>query len=157
RRRLPRQGCDHLFLIYLAGNLGRPSAAGISPLNAVTFVENHDTDLQNSQKIVSNKLLGYAYILTSEGYPSVFYKDYSTDPGCYGLQPKIDNLIWIHEVLAGGNTLQRWKDFDVFAYERTGGSRLLVALNNDPEGPHAIHVATGFGGNKHLKDYTGHA
>ena len=137
-------------------DLDHAGLVGISPLNAVTFVENHDTDLQNSQKIVTNKLLGYAYILTSEGYPSVFYKDYSTDPGCYGLRPQLDNLIWIHEILASGTTEQRWKDFDVFAYEREGGSRLLVALNNDPNGPHTIQVATGFGANVHLKDYTGH-
>jgi len=86
---------------------------------------NHDTDLQTSQKIVTNKLLGYAYILTSEGYPSVFYKDYSTDPGCYGLKAQIDNLIWIHEVLANGPTEQRWKDFDVFAYENNQGVRYV--------------------------------
>jgi galactose oxidase len=137
-------------------DLDHAGLTGISPQNSVTFVENHDTDLQNSQKIVSNKLLGYAYILTSEGYPAVFYKDYSTDPGCYGLQPQIDNLIWIHEVLADGPTQQRWKDFDVFAYERTGGPGLLVALNNNPGATHTINVATGFGGNVHLKDYTGH-
>ena len=137
-------------------DLDHAGLTGISPLNAVTFVENHDTDLENAQKIVGNKLMGYAYILTSEGYPSVFYKDYSTDSGCYGLKPQIDTLIWVHEVLASGTTLQRWKEFDVFAYERTGGSRLLVALNNDPNGPHTIQVATGFGANVHLKDYTGH-
>jgi Domain of unknown function (DUF1929) len=137
-------------------DLDHAGVVGISPLSAVTFVENHDTDLKSDQNIVTNKLMGYAYILTSEGYPMVFYKDYSTDPDCYGLQPKIDNLIWIHEMLASGTTEQRWKDFDVFAYERTGGSRLLVALNNDPNGPHTIHVATGFGANAHLKDYTGH-
>ena len=136
-------------------DLDHAGLTGISPANSVTFVENHDTDLDETQRIVSNKLLAYAYILTSEGYPSVFYKDYSTDPGCYGLQPKIDNLIWIHEVLASGATQQRWKDFNVFAYERTGDSRLLVALNNDPDGAHTIQVATGFGGNAHLKDYTG--
>jgi galactose oxidase len=137
-------------------DLDHAGLTGISPLNSVTFVENHDTDLQNSQKIVTNKLLGYAYVLTSEGYPTVFYKDYSTDSGCYGLKPQIDNLIWVHEALANGPTEQRWKDFDVFAYERTGGSRLLVALNNDPSGAHNIQVATGFGANVHLKDYTGH-
>jgi alpha-amylase len=126
-------------------DLDHAGLTGMSPLNAATFVENHDTDLQNSQKIVINKLLAYAYILTSEGYPCVFYKDYSTDPDCYKLQPQIDNLIWIHEMLVSGATQQRWKDFDVFAYEREGGSRLLVALNNDPNGPHAIQVATGFG------------
>jgi galactose oxidase len=137
-------------------DLDHAGLAGLSPMNAVTFVENHDTDLQASQRIVTNKLMGYAYILTSEGYPAVFYKDYSMDPGCYQLQPKLDNLIWIHEVLALGATEQRWKDFDVFAYERTGGPRLLVALNNDPDGAHTIRVATGFGANVHLKDYTGH-
>ena len=137
-------------------DLDHVGLVGVSPMNAVTFVENHDTDLQTAQKIVTNKMMGYTYILTSEGYPSVFYKDYSTDPGCYGLQPKIDNLIWIHEVLASGTTEQRWKDFNVFAYERTGGQRLLVALNNDPNATHTIRVATGFGPNIHLKDYTGH-
>jgi hypothetical protein len=138
--------------------LDHAGLAGISPLNAVTFVENHDTDTakNNSQNIITNKLMGYAYILTSEGYPSVYYRDYSTDPNCFGLKPQIDNLIWIHEMLASGTTQQRWKDLDVFAYEREGGPRLLVALNNDPNGPHTIQVATGFGANVHLKDYTGH-
>jgi alpha-amylase len=64
-------------------DLDHAGLAGISPMNAVTFVENHDTDLEGAQKIVINKMLGYAYILTSEGYPSVFYKDYSTDPNCF--------------------------------------------------------------------------
>lgn len=138
-------------------DLDHAGLVGISPFNAVTFVENHDTDLNGSQRIVSNKMMAYAYILTSEGYPAVFYKDYSTDPDCYGLKPHIDNLIWIHEVLAAGETLQRWKDFDVFAYERLGGPHLLVALNNDPAGPHTIRVDTGFGAHVGLHDYTGHA
>jgi hypothetical protein len=138
-------------------DLDHAGLAGISPLNAVTFVENHDTDLEGAQKILINKMLGYAYILTSEGYPSVFYKDYSTDPNCFGLKPHIDNLIWIHEVLAAGETVQRWKDFDVFAYERMGGPHLLVVLNNDPDAPRTIRVATGFGSNAALHDYTGHA
>jgi hypothetical protein len=138
-------------------DLDRAGLVGISPMNAVTFVENHDTDLQGAQKIVTNKMLGYACILTSEGYPCVFYKDYSTDLDCFGLKPRIDNLIWIHEVLAAGGTVQRWKDFDVFAYERTGGPHLLTVLNNDPQGARTIHVETGFGSNVSLHDYTGHA
>jgi galactose oxidase len=138
-------------------DLDHAGLVGMSPLNAVTFVENHDTDLNGGQRIVANKMMAYAYILTSEGYPSVFYKDYSTDPGCFGLKPHIDNLIWIHEVLASGVTLQRWKDFDIFAYERLGGPHLLVALNNDPVGPRTIRVDTGFGAQVELHDYTGHA
>jgi alpha-amylase len=98
--------------------------AGSDPLQAVTFVENHDTD--RSEPIFQNKIMAYAYILTSEGYPCVFYKDYSTDKFCFGLKPEIDNLIFIHEQIANGDTLQRFKDFDVFAYERLAGAHLLV-------------------------------
>jgi hypothetical protein len=131
--------------------------AGISPLNAVTFVENHDTDLNAGEKIVINKMLGYAYILTSEGYPCVYYRDYSEDKNCFGLKPLIDNLIWIHEKLAAGPTQERWKDFNVFAYERLGGAHLLVGLNNDPDNSRTISVATGFGSNVALHDYSGHS
>ena len=130
--------------------------AGISPLSAVTFVENHDTDLSIGAKIVSNKILGYAYVLTSEGYPCVYYRDYSTGPNGFGLKPGIDNLIWIHEKLAAGPTQQRFLDFNLFAYERLGGPHLLVALNNDPGNQRTVTVATGFGSNVQLHDYTGH-
>ena len=131
--------------------------AGISPFSAVTFVENHDTDSNPGQAMVSNKLMGYAYILTSEGYPCIYYRDYSTDKNCYGLKPHIDNLVWIHEKLAAGPTQQRWKDFNVFAYERLGGPHLLVGLNNDPNRARRITVASGFGSQVMLHDYTGHA
>jgi glycosidase len=136
--------------------LDHAGLAGIDPVHAVTFVENHDTDLNNN-KIITNKILGYAYILTSEGYPCVYYRDYSTDMGCFGLKPKIDNLIWIHEKLAAGPTQQRFLDFNLIAYERLGGPHLLVGLNNDPNGPRTITVATGFGAHVPLHDYTGHS
>jgi hypothetical protein len=137
-------------------SLDHAGLTGIDPLHAVTFVENHDTDLGNN-RIILNKMLGYAYILTSEGYPCVFYRDYSTDPGCFGLKPGIDNLIWIHEHLAEGATQQRFLDFNLLAYERLGGPHLLVALNNDPNAPRTVKLATGFGANVPLHDYTGHA
>lgn len=134
-------------------DLDHAGLAGIAPFNAVTFVENHDTDLH--EPVVTNKLLGYAYILTSEGYPCVYYRDYSTDHNCRGLKPSIDNLIWIHEKLAQGPTQQRWKDFDLFCYERLGGPGLLVALSNDPSAPRTIEVATAFGADVALHDYSG--
>src|SRR5215471_3419620 len=117
--------------------------AGRDPAHAVTFVENHDTDL--SSPIIWNKSLGYAYILTSEGYPCVYYKDYSTDANCYGLKPQIDNLMWIHEHLANGPTQNRWKDYQFVVYERTGWPNLLVGLNNDTSNNwKTVTVATGF-------------
>lgn len=128
---------------------------GIDPQHSVTFVENHDTDTGH-EPICRNKPQAYAYILTSEGYPCVYYKDYSTDPGCYGMKKIIDNLIWIHEKLAEGPTRRRWKDHDVYAYERLGGPHLLVALNNQVSAPCTITVDTDFGPNVILRDYTGH-
>jgi alpha-amylase len=136
--------------------LDHANFVGRDPIHAVTFVENHDTDL--NYPVIWNKILGYAFVLTSEGYPSVYYKDYSTDEGCYGLKPMIDNLIWIHENLAGGPTIFRHKEFQYVVYERTGWPNLLVGLNNDMfDGWKTVTVQTGFGGNVQLHDYTGRA
>src|SRR5262249_39915840 len=128
--------------------------AARDPLRAVTFVENHDTDRESP--VVKGKMLAYAYILTTEGYPSVFYRDYSTEPGCYRLKPHLDRLLWIHEKIAQGQTITRYKDGDVFAFERTGGKRLLVALSDSPVVEKTIRVRTSFGANVRLRDYTGH-
>jgi alpha-amylase len=135
--------------------LDHAGLAGMNPFQAVTFVENHDTD--RSEPVMQNKMLAYAYILTSEGYPCVFYKDYSTDQFCYGLKSHIDKLLFVHEHLADGPTLQRFKDFDVFAYERLGGNHLLVGLNNAANAARTVTVFTSFGSNVELQDYVGHS
>lgn len=140
-------------------NMGQLQGAGYMSrdgAHAVTFVENHDTD--SNSPIVVNKTLGYAFILTAEGYPCVYYKDYSLDAGCYGLKAPIDNLIWIHENLTNGTTIYRWVDFQFVVYERTGWPNLLVGLNNDPANNwKTVTVQTGFGSNVQLHDYSGHA
>jgi len=46
---------------------------------------------------------------------------------------------------------------NVFAYERLGAPNLLVGLNNDPNNAKTITVATAFGSNVSLHDYTGHS
>jgi alpha-amylase len=72
------------------------------PIQAVTFVENHDVaePHDNPNPIVNNKMLAYAFILTHEGYPCVFWKDYFN----YGLaqvgyQSGIAALVGVHENL----------------------------------------------------------
>lgn len=122
---------------------------------SVTFVDNPDTDLSPGQPIIANKLLAYAFILTIEGYPFVYHKDYAQERGCYGLKPWIDNLVWIHEHLAAGPTTSRHADERVFAYERIGYPNLLTAISNDPITPRSITCQTGFGANVQLHDYTG--
>jgi alpha-amylase len=136
-------------------SLDHAGLSGMDPLGGVTFVENHDTD-QNSP-IVRNKMLAYAYILTAEGYPCIFYRDYSTDQNCFGLKTSIDPLMWVHEHLAEGPTLQRWKDTGVFAFERVGGLHLLVGLNKDPNTPRTITVQTGFPPHAELQNFAGDA
>jgi len=145
-------------------SLDHAGLVGVDPFHAVTFVENHDTesrrDLVSRNIQPEDKPFVYAYILTSEGLPCVFYKDWSRDPGCLGdrLQPIIQNLIWIHQKIAEGPTQQRWKDRGVFVYERTGGRRLLVALNKDKAASRTISgIATGFPPHTALHDYTGHS
>jgi len=71
------------------------------PAQAVTFVENHDIVLESP--IINDKMLAYAFILTHEGYPCVFWQDYFN----WGLaQPGgrngIDALVEVHEKYAAG-------------------------------------------------------
>jgi len=125
---------------------------------AVTFIENADSDTNGFGAVLFNKLLGYAYLLTAEGWPSVYYRDYAKEPGCYGLQDGINNLMWIHERLANGGTAWRHSEYQFVVYERQGAPGLLVGLNNDIWGGwKAVNVQTGFGPNTRLHDYSGHS
>ena len=115
---------------------------------AVTFVANHDTD------IIWNKLLAYAYILTHEGVPCILYRDYEEwlDKG------KMNNLIWIHNNLATGNTTNLWTDNDEYVARRNGGfggPGLVVYINNSNNWQERW-VQTNWG-NTQIKDYTGNS
>jgi alpha-amylase len=152
------------FALRAACNGGNASAlngAGYltwNPYLACTFVDNPDTDTSFGEAVVSSKLLGYAYMLSAEGYPFVYGKDYFTGdvwPGAYGLKPWIDNLIWIHETLAAGPTVNRWIDGKVIVLNRTGWPGLLTALNFDTWNVREITCDTAFGPNAQLHDYTG--
>ncbi|KAK1555446.1 hypothetical protein Q3G72_026539 [Acer saccharum] len=51
-----------------------PGLIGILPENAVTFIDNHDTESQKIWPFPGEKVsLGYVYILTHPGIPSIFY------------------------------------------------------------------------------------
>jgi len=139
-------------------NAGLMSKGGYWAMRAVNFLENADSDTNGFGAVVFNKLLGYAWILTSEGLPCVYYRDYAQEKYCYGLKPKIDNLIWIHEKCAHGETTWRHAEYQFVVYERTGAPGLLVGLNNDIWGGwKSIYVQTNFGANVRLHDYSGHA
>ncbi len=94
-----------------------------NPFKAVTFVSNHDTN------IIYNKMLAYAYILTHEGYPTIFYRDYEE----WLDKNKMNNLIWIHNYKATGTTTILYADNDEYIARRNGyngNPGLIVYLNN---------------------------
>ena len=145
-------------------NMAQLSRSGLASLGwpysmcAVTFIENADSDTNGFGSVIFNKLLGYAWILTSEGWPSVYYRDYAEDKYCYGLKPHIDNLSWIHNHLANGPTWYRHAEYQFVVYERQGWPGLLVGLNNDIWGGwKKVTVQTSFGPHVLLHDYAGHA
>ncbi len=103
------------------------------PLGAVTFVENHDTR-DGEKPIIRDKLLAYAYILTHEGYPCVFWKDYyNWQLGKEGTPHGIAALVQVHETHAGGGTEVLRADDDFYIMQRRGDGEkrgLLFVLNN---------------------------
>jgi len=110
----------------------------------VTFCDNHDTD--RSQPIVSDKLLAYALILTHEGVPCVFWKDYYN----YGLalpeSPNgIDQLCQVHRDYAGGGTALLYCDQRLYIAQRDGYGKqrgLVIVINTDPSSWRGAWVQT---------------
>ncbi|MUP38177.1 alpha-amylase [Labilibaculum euxinus] len=114
---------------------------------AVTFVTNHDTDE------IWNKMLAYSYILTHEGYPCVFYRDYEE----WLDKDKMNNLIWIHNNLASGTTSILYDDNDEYVARRNGwnGPGLVVYINNSDSWQERW-VETNWSSTT-IKDYTGNS
>ncbi len=118
------------------------------PFEAVTFVDNHDFRGGDFPEIVNDKMLAYAYILTHEGYPCIYWKDWFN----YGLAGQgepggIERLTQVHESHASGGTNVLFVDDVFYAMERTGTDTkpgLLFALNNSGE-PRKVEVKTEFG------------
>ncbi len=101
-------------------------------LRAVTFVENHD--IVRTDSIVNDKMLAYAYILTHEGYPCVFWQDYfNWNLAQEGFSSGIAALVKVHEAYAGGDTHILYCDDDLYIMQRRGHGLqqgLVFVLNN---------------------------
>jgi alpha-amylase len=130
---------------------------GRDPMHAVPFVESMDSDTNGFATIVWNKLLAYALMLAGEGLPLIYVRDYLRQPDCYGLQPRIDNLLWCHARLANGPTVKRYGDQHVLVLERTGSPGMIATLNNDTFDPDwkTVNVQSAFGAGQLLHDYSG--
>lgn len=115
-----------------------------NPMRAVTFVSNHDTN-----EIYNGKMLAYAYILTHEGYPCIFYQDYEQ----WLDKNQLNNLIWIHNNKASGTTNILHADQDEYIARRNGKPGLIVYLNNSDNWQERW-VSTNWY-NSQIKDFTG--
>jgi len=115
----------------------------------VTFVDNHDTTQNPPDAVVHDKTMAYAFILTHQGYPCVFYLDYFN----YGLARSgtpngIDALVAAHEGYAGGATTNLWADQNLYIMQRGGfGNQpgLILVLNNNGDGWGGATVHTQWG------------
>lgn len=114
------------------------------PSSAVTFVENHD--IIRSNPITNDKMLGYAWILTHEGYPCVFWYDYfNLELAKEGNKNGIAALIKIHEQYAGGSTKVLYADDHLYIMQREGSNDtkgLVFVLNNSEDGWNGKGITT---------------
>jgi len=107
---------------------------------AVTFVDNHDTELgQSLESWVQPwfKPLAYTFILTrQEGYPCIFYGDYYGIPkkGYYGIKNELDIIMNIRKNYAYGvqhdyidhDSVIGWTREGDFKHENSGMAALIT-------------------------------
>ena len=117
----------------------------INPSRAYTFVANHDIDEMNAVA----KLKAYAYILTSEGTPFIFYKDYESVID----KLQLNALIAIRKTLAAGSTTKLYVSSTEYIFRRNGTPGLVAYFNNGST-TEQRNVQTVWA-NTVLKDYTG--
>lgn len=132
---------DNQNMLALDGN----GLIAINPSKAFTFVSNHDTE----DISIANRLNAYAYIMTSEGTPVVFYSDFETNLD----QSKLINLIWIRKNLAAGSATKLYADKQEYIFRRNGRPGLIAYFNNSASSA-ARKIQTSWA-NTVIKDYTG--
>lgn len=131
-RELLKGMCDQ-YAFSLKNLVNGESILKVQPQSTVTFVENHDLR-DEGRPITNDKLLAYSYIMTHEGYPCVFWKDYYN----FGLALEdtpngIAALIKAHEKYAAGSTNTLYLNDNLYIMQRGGyGDQpgLIYVLNN---------------------------
>ncbi|MCR5137733.1 MAG: alpha-amylase [Oscillospiraceae bacterium] len=126
------------------------------PGNAVTFVDNHDTQYgQSLQSFISDwfKPLAYALILLrQEGTPCVFYSDYYGNPvKNRPLVPNLGKLIKLRRSYAYGEQEDCFDDPHTVGWVRRGDdehpdSGLAVVLSNGEGGSRRMRMGERFAG-----------
>jgi alpha-amylase len=117
------------------------------PNYAVTFAQNHDTNKESAYVLTSGQeMLAYAYILTHQGLPMVFYKDYFNNGlAKTGTPNGIDQLIWVRKHFATGACNLLFADGDLYVMQRGDpgtATGLVFGLNDNSSTVKTINVQT---------------
>jgi alpha-amylase len=114
---------------FFYGNMTALDGKGlisINPSRAYTFVSNHDIERDPSNLNAVAKLKAYAYILTAEGTPFIFYSDYESTLD----KAKLNILINIKKTLAAGTTTKLYSSTTEYIFRRNGTPGLVAYFNN---------------------------
>jgi alpha-amylase len=129
---------------YDMRNLVRSALMRQDPVQAVTFVDNHDTFRHGDQLIQDwFKPQAYAVILLSEqGYPCLFYADYYGAPGRGSHRQIIDRLLAARRDFAYGPQRDYIDHGDLIGWARLGDAEHPKAM--------AVLLTDGGGGSKRM-------
>jgi alpha-amylase len=139
-----------------AGMVRNNSGNSLPGTSVVTWLENHDTGKEHDKWVTKDWKMGYAYILTHEGRPSVFYNHFFGDTlkdshnSSYYVVPATDldedimKLIFARKTYLGGdlevlsdvgNPYPSGDAADVYVARREGNaskSGAIVVINDNP-------------------------
>jgi alpha-amylase len=118
-----------------------------SPAQTVTFVDNHDTFREETERSILDwfKPLAYALILLRDrGYPCVFYGDYYSVPGRPSQRRVLDRLLAARRDHAHGEQRDYFDHPDVVGWTRLGDGEhpraMAVVLSDGPGGTKRMAV-----------------
>ncbi len=135
--------------------LGKDMLRKTHPEMAVTFVANHDSEKDSNADnriATENKMKAYAYILTHDGYPTIFYSDYENA----AFQDELKKLIQLHNTLATGDVEILYNDNDEYVMRRKGTATnpgLILYINTSSNTKRRTITSTWT--NTTLMDYSG--
>jgi alpha-amylase len=139
-------------------NLVNNTLVAQNPVQAVTFVNNHDV-FRNSNDSVADwfKPLAYAFILLREqGYPCVFYGDYYDVPGHSSQRGVLDRLLAARRDHAYGAQRDYFDHENVVGWTRMGDEdhtkAMAVVMSDGPGGSKTMFVDRR---NAQFRDVTG--
>lgn len=153
-----------------AGLVRNNAGNSLPGTSVVTFVDNHDTGKEHDKWVTKDHKLGYAYMLTHEGRPCVFYPHYygvqqvDAHNGSYtttapaSLKTDINKLIQVRKTYLGGslsvlsqtgNPYPSGDAYNVYVARRQGNgtkSGAIICINNHDSNTKGLWVDVTPGG-----------